>query len=134
MKRYNIDGDTGYYDTMKLPSGQTIKIEFQEDWSNDKYYYNIYLVTTHKRKQESSTVLQRTGKDGLKGVMWAREKVKEFEEFIKEIHKGIPIIIHCGWDCNIRRNLYERGLKDLGYKFNNQFGYKVLSKTVINDE
>lgn len=130
MRRYNVGGDMGYYDTEILPSGQTIRIEFQEDWSRSKYHYNIYLVTSHKRKQADKTVLKTTGKDGLKGLLWAKEKIIEFEEFIKEEHKGIPVIIYCSWDCNRRRDVYERGLKGLGYRFNNLFGYKVLSKTV----
>lgn len=130
MKRYDNDGYTGYYDSTKLPSGQTVTIEFQKEWSKSKYYYNIYLVTAHKRKQEKYVTLKRTGKDGLKGMFWAREKIKEFEEFIKEKHKGIPVIIYCCWTDNKRRDLYERGLRDLGYRFNNLFGYKVLSKKI----
>jgi hypothetical protein len=130
MKRYEDDGNCGYFDTVILPSGQTIRIEFQEDWSRSKYHYNIYLVTSHKRRQADDVRLKQTGKDGLKGLLWAKEKIIEFEEFIKEKHEGIPVIIHCSWDDNRRRNVYERGLKGLGYRFNNLFGYKVLSKTV----
>ena len=37
MKRYDNDGYTGYYDSTKLPSGQTIRIEFQEEWGKGKY-------------------------------------------------------------------------------------------------
>lgn len=130
MKRYDVDGCTGYYDTELLPSGQTIRIEFQEDWSKTKYYYNIYLVISNKRKQSEYNYGKTTGKDGLKGLLWARGRIVEFEEFIKEKHKGIPVIIYCSWDDNRRRKAYERGLRNKGYKFNHLFGYKVLSKTV----
>jgi len=130
MKRYENNGEYGYYDTKILPSGQTIRIEFQEDWSKSKYNYNIYLVTSHKRKQAGYTCMKTTGGDGLKGLLWAKKKVIEFEEFIKEEHPGIPVIIYCAWDDNRRRNVYERGLRNLGYRFTNLFGYKVLSKTI----
>lgn len=121
-----------YYDTRKLPSGQTIKIEFQEDRSydkRDKLYYNVYLVTCHKRKQEVTVTLKGTGKDGLKGLLWAKQKVTEFEEHVRE--EGLtPAIIYCCWEDNRRRKVYERGLKPLGYRYSNLFGCKVLSKTV----
>ena len=133
MRRYSRDDEEGWYSTTKLPSGQTIRIEFQESNSWHKYHYNIYLVTSHKRKQSDNVTLKATGKDGLEGLMWARDKIIEFEEFVKDIHRGIPVIIYCCWDCNRRRNVYERGLRDLGYRFNNLFGYKVLSKTIRGD-
>lgn len=130
MRRYGTSTNGGYYDIATLPSGQTIRIEFQEGWSSTKYHYNIYLVISNKRKQANYTDLKTTGKDGLKGLLWAKKKIIEFEEFIKEEIKGTPIIIYCSWDCNRRRNAYERGLRNLGYKYNNLFGYKVLSKTI----
>lgn len=130
MKKYDIDGCTGYSDILKLESGQTIKIEFQEEWNKSKYYYGIYLVTYHKRKQESDAVLTTTGKDGLKGLLWAKDKIEEFEKFIKEEHRSIPVIIYCKWDCNRRRNVYERGLRRLGYKYNTFYNKKVLLKTI----
>lgn len=130
MKRFDIGNNGGYFDTMLLPSGQTIRIEFQEDWSKTKWHYNIYLVISHKRKQSDDVYMKSTGKDGLKGLIWARDKIIEFEGFIKEIHLGIPIIIYFSWDDNRRRNVYKRGLRGMGYNFNHLFGAKVLSKTI----
>lgn len=131
MKRFNNKEGQGYYDTTILPSGQTIRVEFEESWSNSKYHYNVYLVISNKRKQANQTTLITTGKDGLKGLLWAKKKIIEFEEFIKEEIKDIPIIIYCYWDCNRRRDVYKRGLKNLGYRYSNLFGYKTLSKTII---
>jgi hypothetical protein len=130
--RKNIDGYyyNHFYDTLTLDSGQTIKIEFQEDWTNNKYYYNIYLVIMDKRKSENNTYLKSTGKDGLKGLIWAKNKIKEFEIFIKEEHNK-STIIYCGWDNNRRRKVYEYGLKDLGYKFGMIFNKKALYKNLI---
>ena len=132
MKSYeDNEGYTNYYDTSVLPSGQTIRIEFQEDWSKSKYFYNIYLVTSHKRKQADFIYGQQTGKDGLKGLLWAKDKIIEFEEYIKQKYSDIPIIIYCCWTDNRRRNVYERGLRKLGYKYNFIFGSKALSKTIL---
>lgn len=122
------EGYFNYYNTFKLDSGQTIKIEFQEDETHKKYYYNIYLVISHKRKQESSNYMKITGKDGLRGLLWAKQNIIEFEQFISEIRKGYDIIIYCNWDDNRRRNVYEYGLKKLGYRFNIVLGNKALSK------
>ena len=119
-----------FSDRAVLPSGQTIKIEFQEDWTRKKYYYNVYLCTMDKRKSESHTRLKMTGKDGLKGLLWARNKIQEFETFIADTNKGVPSIIMCRWDDNRRRNAYEFGLKRYGYKFGMIFGSKALYKTV----
>lgn len=130
LKEYKNGDYTNYYETSILPSGQTIKIEFQEEWSKSKYFYNIYLVTSHKRKQANSTFGIATGKDGFKGLLWAKKKIIEFEEFIKEKHVDIPIIIYCDWTDNKRRKIYERGLSNIGYKYNFLFNRKVLSKTI----
>ena len=47
-----------FIDSCILPSGQTIKIEFEEYILNDKIYYNVYLVTMDKRKNEFKTKLK----------------------------------------------------------------------------
>lgn len=40
------------------------------------------------------------------------------------------IIIYCEWTDNRRRNVYERGLKSLGYTFGKAFGKKALVKKI----
>jgi hypothetical protein len=85
----------------------------------------------NKRKSENNTYLKSMGKDGLKGLIWAKQKIKEFESFIKEKHDNIPTIIYCRWDDNRRRNVYAYGLKDLGYKFGMIFNKKALFKIII---
>jgi hypothetical protein len=115
-----------------LPSGNTIKIKFQEEIiKNKRYYYGIYLVITHKSKSEQQTVLKSTGRDGLLGLIWAKNKIKEFENFIIDYHSNFEkIVIYCYWDDNRRRNVYEYGLKSLGYKFNRLWNQKALMKVI----
>lgn len=121
---------TNYYDTELLPSGQTIRIEFEEDWSKRKYYYNIFLLITNKKKDSDYPFGKSTGKDGIEGLLWAKCKIVEFEKFITKEHKGIPIVIYAGWDNSKRRDVYERGLRNIGYKFNKVFGFKALCKEI----
>lgn len=130
MKEYKCGEGINYYDTTILPSGQTIRIEFMEEYTDSKRYYSIYLVTSHKRKQADSTYGIATGKDGFKGLLWAKNKIIEFETFIKEKYPNIPIIIPCFWTDNKRREIYRRGLSNLGYKYNFLFNRKVLSKSL----
>ena len=118
-----------YYDTLILDSGQTIKIEFNECRSNDRCYYGVYLVIMNKKKSEDNTYLKNTGKDGLKGLIWAKRKIQEFEVFIKEENK-VPTTIYCKWDDNRRRNAYAYGLNKLGYKFDMVFNKKALCKKI----
>jgi len=84
-----------------------------------------------KRKSEHKTALKSMGKDGLGGLIWARNKVKEFEEFIKQENPDIPKVIICTWNDNRRRNAYAYGLKKIGYKFDMVFGCKALCKKII---
>lgn len=121
---------TDYIDTEVLPSGQTIKIEFQEEWTNRYYLYNVYLVIMNKRKSENQTQLKSMGKDGIKGLLWAKNKIQEFEKFIKEKHGDNMSVIFCHWDDNRRRNAYHYGLSKIGYKYGFIGGKKVLLKTI----
>ena len=121
-----------YYDTQKLSNGQTIKIVFDERETTKKFYYNIYLVIMDKKKSEFNTTLKQTGRCGLEGLLWAKDKIIEFEEFILEKNRCKPIVIYCYWDDNRRRDVYYRGLKNLGYGYSRlDNNAKVISKTII---
>lgn len=131
FKYYRDDNNQmNYYRTMILPSGQFIKIEFNESWTSKGYYYNVWLVISDKKKSANNTYLKAMGRDGLKGLLWAKQCVTDFEEFIKEEKDGYTVTIYTYWDDNRRRDVYHRGLKKLGYRFNNVLGYKALSKIV----
>lgn len=120
-----------YYDTYILDSGQTIKIEFQESWTNSKRYYNIYLVIMNKKKSEHNTRYKIMGRDGLKSFIWAKNKIMEFESFIKEKYEGIPCVIYCRWDDNRRRDAYYSYLKKIGYQYGMIENKKAIYKIII---
>lgn len=127
------DGYESYVCKKKLPSNQTIKIEFQEDFVGDTAYYNIYLCIYSKRKHEDNnySTLKRTGKDGLIGLLWAKQKILEFEKFIADKNK--VSIIYCYWSDNHRRDVYWRGLKKCDYKMGILDGKKAIYKKIVSE-
>lgn len=134
VKLFEYVSDNGYrdyYSTETLPSGQAIRIEFQEGWSKKIVYFNIFLVIKNKNKSPYPA-LEQTGKDGLKGLIWAKQKVLEFEEFIKADirYENSKIILFCRWEDNRRRNAYHRGLKNEGYKYGMVYGAKAIFKQI----
>lgn len=94
-------------------------------------YFNIFLAIKHKRK-DIYPELEQTGKDGLKGLLWARNKVLEFEKFIKEEprYESSKVILLCRWDDNRRRKIYYYGLKNYGYKYGMVYGTKAILKQI----
>jgi hypothetical protein len=115
--------------TAQAPSGNILSIEFQkEDCDNADYYY-VWMFTVHKRAQAETSFRKSTGRDGLYALLWARDKIKEFESYLKtETKKRTFICIR--WDDRRRRDVYEYGLKKLGYKMGIMFCKKCLYKLV----
>jgi len=102
--------------------------EYNEVKKNSIIFYQIYLRIKHKRK--NNVTLKQTGKCGLEGLIWAKNKIIEFEEYIKTIDKDKRKIILVGWDDNRRRNVYHKGLKNIGYKYGFMFDKKYLFKEI----
>lgn len=114
-----------YYIVRKLPSGQSIKLEIECEEFLNSYRSYIYLSISHKRKNIDNTFLQLNGKDGISSLLWAKQKILDFENVNKLKKKNIMII---NWDDNRRRDVYYRGLKNVGYKYGYIDGYKCLYK------
>ena len=123
-----------FIDQELLPSGQTAYIEIAREKTNKIYYYSIYFAIADKRKTIDNSMYHITGKDGLLGLIWARNKLIEFEQYIKERHcfdKTKKHILYCIWTDNRRRNVYERGLVPLGFSFMRVFNRKTLGKVIF---
>lgn len=133
----NDDGSIDYKIEKIFPSKQTVRLELQGDDFGDVIYFNIYLSIAHKRKNIYNTYLQLNGKDGIHTLIWTKKKLMDFEEQIKGDFNE-KIIIYCTWDDNRRRNVYERGLIDIGYKIGDiGFGkclYKIINRSEDNNE
>lgn len=140
-----VDKNTGYHfyrKRNKLSNGQFCEIEFLEEYiiiDNRINYYVSFAIANKKKElnkwfngKDSSINCETTGKCGLEGLLWAKNCIKEFEEYIWEIYGGYEggvYIIVSGEDKR-RYRVYERGLRDLGYEKWNRFGEWVLGKRV----
>lgn len=126
------DGDFAYY-REKLPNGQTITIKFQEECHQNYVSYNVVLFIKTKKKDRSWDYNKQTGdKLGIKGLLWAKDKLLEFEKYIikKDSNK---IIITVWWEDNRRKKVYMRGLKNVGYKYE-RFGNVMCLVKRLNVE
>jgi hypothetical protein len=133
MIDFLYDRKLQFYYCLEKAEGQLLHIRFQEEIYSKKAYYSVFFEIVNKRKHKEKVTLKETGKMGLKGLLWAKIKIKEFMIFINDIrnqflNKNVYIIVR--WDDNRRRKAYEWGLKDLGFKINYIFGKKVLVKKI----
>lgn len=122
-----------FVDTTILPSGQIAYIQVYRDTGRKTDHYSIFFTIANKRKDIENTDFQITGKDGLLGLLWARDKVAEFETYIQEcisFDKTKKHILYCTWTDNRRRKAYEWGLKKLGFSYMYVFGHKALGKII----
>ena len=111
---------------------QTAEITFQ--FFPDEYYkntlWNVVLVVYNKRKhaQRNLSEVRCTGHHGIEFLLFAKEAIQEFEKSIVETYPTEKHVIYVGWADNRRRNVYERGLKPIGYNYEMIDGVKCLAK------
>ena len=74
--------------------------------------------------------MQRNGKDGITPLLWAKKELLNVEKMIKEDFPNKKNIIYVCWDDNRRRDVYIRGLSNVGYKLGNVLGFKCLYKII----
>lgn len=119
----------------RMPSGMTAQVTFYGDyWDNQRTAeFSVWFVVFKKRKTIPSLVLESTGRDGLKTLLFAKKAILDFEKFIHDRYGSChqKIFINIGWDDNRRRDIYFRGLKNEGYRFKQFNGNKFLSKQII---
>jgi hypothetical protein len=112
---------------------QTIEIWFQDSGvSPNKCWWNIYLHIYSKRKDRDKQIdkCSITGKIGLKGLIFAKEAICEFERYIIDEQPKIIHYIYCYWLDNKRRDIYHYGLSKIGYHYGQYLGKKVLFKQI----
>lgn len=106
-----------YYKT-KIEN-QTLLVEFCGFPNIDGTHvnWNVFLLIYTKRNEINRSFQKSTGKIGLKGLFAAKEIISKFESYLKDYYWRETHHILISWDDNRRRNIYERGLRNLGYKF-----------------
>lgn len=101
-------------------------------WSNDTYKrYFLYLVFAIADKKKylrgyftesrGNITLKSTGKCGLEGIMYAKNKILELEEILKDEGYENCTIVIAGEDKR-RERIYEKAAKKYGYKRVFKFG------------
>ena len=138
----NVDKDSYHFYTAmtKLKNGQTAKISFQESCYMDRYVghkhtqYNVCFVIATKKKHMESILdnPKITGKAGLEGLIWAKNKMLEFEKYIIDRYPREKILMKVDWADNRRRDVYTKALAKHGYIMEYRYGSKSLYKELKN--
>ena len=121
----NSNGDVEYTSTNS--KGQVLKMNFtREDYTNSTHWYVSFWVN---KRGKGYQLLQQTGKDGINSLIWAKNCVKDFIQY-RSNFKLCPqyIIIH--WDGGRRRDIYQWGLKSLGFTLGKVYLCKCLYKKI----
>jgi hypothetical protein len=126
----------GYYKTHKLKNNQIIGIYFWKHEFRKCNEHVILLAIANKKKHLRQLILgekdiltdHETGRCGLEGLLWGRKQVIKFEES-NCCKNGDFISVY--WTDNRRRNVYQYGLKKLGFIMGYRDGKKCLYKKII---
>lgn len=116
--------------------GQTVEVSFQSDQpvGSSIIHWNISLVIYNKRKdiKELYHTAAITGKIGVKGLLFAKRAVQDFETYLKTspYHNQKKHYLFATWLDNRRRDVYEYGLSKLGFEYSRYKGKKCLEKIV----
>lgn len=147
---HNIDcyftfvGDKTYIIRKKFDSGMTAEFSFIVDeylTKGDKHLslVDISFCVYRKRKKAWGDIVESTGKDGLKPLVWAKECLKTLEKVIEDdkgifnplwIRRADNIAITVGWADHRRRDLYQKILFREGYHMSNESKQKYLVKYI----
>lgn len=114
----------------KNEQGQILTLEFlTEDTQKHLFYFVTFYIG---KRKEGYQYMKTTGKDGLKSLIWAKNCIKHFINYIKELPFYLPtdnelkhtIVIQ--WEDNRRRDAYYYGLKSLKFYYGMYNGMKTL--------
>lgn len=105
------EGNRFYLFQEKLSNNQILKIKFYDE---DEKYILISACVFSKRKHNYSEQIT-TGRVGIESLLLAKLGIKLFIEFLIKQNMKRKVVV--GWADNRRRNVYYRGLKELGFEF-----------------
>lgn len=125
----NRDNYDYYLFREKLSNNQTLEMKFYDEEDYSIFYVSARVYSKRKRKDSD---YETTGKVGIESLLLAKLAIKLFIEFLKEQNiKNKKIVIY--WSDNRRRNIYYRGLKGLGFKFEYLNGCGSMMKFLTKD-
>ena len=112
---------------LKLDKGQLVQMNVQKETYMDTTRYFICLFINKRGK--GYQMLHQTGHAGIEGLLWAKEMLIDLIEHIRKIENK-KHVIHIFWDDARRRDVYIRGLKDIGFKVGYYYRWKCLLLTI----
>lgn len=102
---------------VKNSKNQTVELSvypFYEDREKNNYFYTITLSVNKKGKGYEFG--KETGKTGIESLLIAKKILKyHIDKFIDFTLRSGNYYFVIWWDDNRRRDVYYRGLKDLGF-------------------
>lgn len=134
----------GYTTRTKFSNRQTGILFLNKEDLNKTIEWNVSFAIANKRKhiqawlQGDHAIDDTTGTCGLEGLIWAKNGLLEFEEFIKNHylkspdHKNHRITIL--WTNSKRKRVYVNYLKRYGYVLKIHYGKEFLIKDIFNNE
>lgn len=137
---YKINGRfKGYYAQTKFSNGQTGIIFFKKEKLKDCVEFNVIFGISNKKKYIKQWMLGEkdmesyvTGKCGIEGLIWAKNTLLQFEEFLSKRYNHSRIVV-IGSDSR-RKRIYRRYLEREGYRFCRYFNGEALIKDIIRKD
>lgn len=108
---------------LKLDNGQLVQMNVIKETDFDTIRYFVCLFINKRSKGYQA--LHQTGHVGIEGLLWAKEMLKDLIEHIKKIRDRKHVVM-IFWDDARRRDVYIRGLKDIGFKVGYYWRWKCL--------
>ena len=136
FERLRIEGfeEIVYYKRTKLSNNQTAWIFFAKSESHKIDEYHVMFAIAKKKRDiynwlfgESNNIsLKQTGMCGIEGMIWAKNQMLLFEEWISH-----PCIIIVMGEDKRRQQIFKKALVKHGYRYD---GYKNAMFKKINIE
>lgn len=113
----------GYFARHRLSNGQFCMIGFFEFETSRAIAYYVAFAVADKKKalngwfngsSDDNITLKMTGRCGVEALYWCRDKLLEFEDWVRHPkHMDVKIVV--GGEDSKRFRMYERALKRYGY-------------------
>jgi hypothetical protein len=138
MKSWYVDSEKlGYFSETTLKNGQIAMMFFgrcNPDVRND--VYNIAFAIADKKKEITNWINSKedkfntsmTGRDGIEGLIWAKQQIILFESYLKNDRFPTPVILEVSWLDKKRKEIYKRALCRLGFQYGMRDHQMVLFK------
>ena len=114
----------GFYSRHKLSNGQYCMVDFFRFHTKRATCYYVAFAVADKRKnlngwfennKNNNIEYKMTGRCGVEALLWCRDRLLEFEEFVPTDKVEDTKIVVCATDSK-RFRMYEKALSRYGYR------------------